>query len=170
MLKIIKSDALKLLAWFISSLILGAALAPFLYHGCKALVQLRVLGSFGDIGVWLDSKLDNAHFGRYFNRSMLIGALICAYPLIKSLNLNKSLLGLDKNSNRFKDFGIGFLLSAGILFVFGIIYFWLGFFERTNSLSIPLRHLQSWIRGWGRGRGKGRNAKAKRQKGIQATT
>ena len=75
MLKIIKINALKLLAWFISSLILGAALAPFLYHGCKALVQLRVLGSFGDIGVWLDSKLDNAHFGRYFNRSMLIGAL-----------------------------------------------------------------------------------------------
>ncbi len=135
MLKVIRSDALKLLAWFVGSLIIGAALAPFLYHGCKALVQLRVLGSFGDIGVWLDSKLENAHFGRYFNRSMLIGALICAYPLIKSLKLNKSLLGLDKNPNRFKDFGIGFLLSAGILFIFGMIYFWLGFFEKTNSLN-----------------------------------
>ena len=135
MLKVIRSDALKLLAWFVGSLIIGAALAPFLYHGCKALVQLRVLGSFGDIGVWLDSKLENAHFGRYFNRSMLIGALICAYPLIKSLKLNKSLLGLDKNPNRFKDFGIGFLLSAGSLFIFGMIYFWLGFFEKTNSLN-----------------------------------
>ena len=42
MLKVIRSDALKLLAWFVGSLIIGAALAPFLYHGCKALVQLRV--------------------------------------------------------------------------------------------------------------------------------
>ena len=86
MLKIIKSDALKLLAWFISSLILGAALAPFLYHGCKALVQLRVLGSFGDAGVWLDSKLDNAHFGRYFNRQCFVDAVMTFGGVIRGFN------------------------------------------------------------------------------------
>ncbi|MED5470359.1 MAG: hypothetical protein VX577_01335, partial [Verrucomicrobiota bacterium] len=65
MLKSIRSDALKLAAWLVCSLIIGAALAPFLYHGCKALVQFRVLESMGAPGQWLETKLDNAHFGRY---------------------------------------------------------------------------------------------------------
>ena len=138
MLKIIRSDILKLLAWFLGSLIIGAALAPFLYHGCKAIVQLRVLPSFGDAGVWLNSKLDNAHFGRYFNRSMLIGALICLYPLIRSLKLKKTDLGLAKNPNRLSELSVGFLLSAGILFIFGIVYFQMGIFEKTNSFSFRI--------------------------------
>tara|TARA_B100001057_G_scaffold457876_1_gene506547 strand:- start:7177 stop:8151 length:975 start_codon:yes stop_codon:yes gene_type:complete len=138
MLKIIRSDILKLLAWFLGSLIIGAALAPFLYHGCKAIVQFRVLGSFGDAGLWLQSKLDNAHFGRYFNRSMLLGALVCLYPLIRSLKLKKAHLGLEKNSNRFSELGIGFILAAGVLFIFGIVYFQMGIFERTNSFSFRI--------------------------------
>ena len=135
MLKSIRSDALKLAAWLVCSLIIGAALAPFLYHGCKALVQFRVLESMGAPGQWLETKLDNAHFGRYFNRSMLIGALVCMYPLIRSLKLKKSHLGLQNNIHWKTDFGIGFVLASGILFIFGIIYIQLGIFETQNSFS-----------------------------------
>ena len=135
MLKSIRSDALKLATWLVCSLIIGAALAPFLYHGCKALVQFRVLESMGAPGQWLETKLDNAHFGRYFNRSMLIGALVCMYPLIRSLKLKKSDLGLQNNIHWKTDFGIGFVLASGILFIFGIIYIQLGIFETQNSFS-----------------------------------
>mgnify|MGYP006085295433 FL=1 len=135
MLKSIRSDALKLVTWLLCSLIIGAALAPFLYHGCKALVQFRVLESMGLPGQWLENKLDNAHFGRYFNRSMLIGALVCMYPLIRSLKLKKSHLGLQRNIHWKTDFGIGFVLASGILLIFGIIYMQLGIFEAKNSFS-----------------------------------
>ena len=135
MLKSIRYDALKLVAWLVCSLIIGAALAPFLYHGCKALVQFRVLESMGAPGQWLEGKLDNAHFGRYFNRSMLIGALVCMYPLIRSLKLKKSHLGLQRNIHWKTDFGIGFVLASSILLIFGIIYVELGIFETQNSFS-----------------------------------
>ena len=89
----------------------------------------------GAPGQWLESKLDNAHFGRYFNRSMLIGALVCMYPLIRSLKLKKSHLGLQRNIHWKTDFGIGFVLASGILLIFGIIYMQLGIFEAKNSFS-----------------------------------
>lgn len=132
----IRSDALKLLAWFGCALIFGAILAPWLYKIGKALVQFRAFESIGPFGQWLEIKLSSAPFGRYFNRAMLLGALICMIPLVRSLRLKRTHLGLQKNQYWKSDFAVGFLLAAGILFILGLIYLSLGFFEAINVFEV----------------------------------
>ena len=81
----IRSDALKLLAWLGCTIVLGAALAPALFNIGKALVGFRMFDGY------IGKVLEESDFGRYFNRAMLLAAVICIFPLLRSLIAKKEL-------------------------------------------------------------------------------
>jgi membrane protease YdiL (CAAX protease family) len=113
----IKSDALKLLSWLGCTLILGAALAPVLYNMGKAMVDFRLLDGY------IARILRESDFSRYFNRAMLLAALICIIPLMRSLKPH---------------FLAGFVLAGGLLLMLGWAYLVLGLFESERRFDLRM--------------------------------
>jgi len=127
----IKSDPLKLLAWLVCTLVLGAALAPVIFNIGKAIVEARLLPADG----WLEKVMEESPFHRYFNRAMLLGSVICLWPLIRSLEMKGSILGLRKNRYWAPHLIGGFLLAGGLLLVMGGIYLKMGLFRMESDWS-----------------------------------
>lgn len=128
----IKSDALKIVAWLGCTVALGAALAPLVYNIGKAAVDFRLFDEDG----WLTRVLEQSGFGRYFNRAMLLAALICLVPLLRSLQMKRGDLGLEKNRRWLPHFAGGFVLAGGLLLLMGGMYLQLGLFaERDDGTS-----------------------------------
>ncbi len=124
-----RSDVFKILIFVAGTIVLGALLAPLLYWGGKSLVAGGSLK-----GGWLNGlhdSMDGALFSRYFNRGILVGALIMLWPILRWMNSGKSTakgnklitrLGLEPNPVWWKHWGIG-LVAAGIpILLLGWIY------------------------------------------------
>lgn len=120
----IKSDALKLLTWLVCTLVLGAALAPLMFNIGKSVVDFRLLDEEG----FLARVLRESEFGRYFNRAMLLAALICLIPLLRSLKMKRSDIGLRKNPSWAPHLFGGFVLAGGLLLLMGHVYIEMGLF------------------------------------------
>lgn len=120
----INSDALKLLTWMVCTLLLGAALAPLMFNIGKSVVDFRLLDEDG----FLARVLRESEFGRYFNRAMLLAALICLVPLLRSLEMRRSDIGLRKNPRWVPHLFGGFVLAGGLLLLMGWIYLEMGLF------------------------------------------
>ena len=134
----IRSDALKLLAFLACTLVLGALLAPAMYNIGKAIVGFRMFDGY------LNKVLEESDFGRYFNRAMLLAALICLIPLLRSLRLRRTELGLVRNPNKLLHLGGGFLLAGGLLLLMGWVYLKLGLFRAEIMKEGVLVAYQDW--------------------------
>ena len=71
--------------WVISSFVLGAAIAPWLYQAGKAFAELTVAGDFPRLIESVGGSCRRAGFGRYFNRSLLLAALVLLPFLLRRL-------------------------------------------------------------------------------------
>jgi len=123
-----QSDVFKILVFVAGTIVLGALLAPLLYWGGKSLVAGGSLK-----GGWLNGLHDSmasALFFRYFNRGILVGALIMLWPILRWMKSGKSTakgkflsgLGLEPNPVWWKHWGIG-LVAAGVpILLLGWIY------------------------------------------------
>ncbi len=121
----IQSDALKLLAWLACTIVLGAALAPLIFKAGKNLVDMRLL----DEGTFLGRVAEQSEFSRYFNRAVLLAAVVCLVPLLRSLKFRRSELGLERNPHGLLHFLGGFVLAGGLLLGLGYLYLQVGWFE-----------------------------------------
>ncbi len=71
--------------WVISSFVLGAAIAPWLYQAGKAFAELTVAGDFPRLIESIGGSCRRAGFGRYFNRSLLLSAIVLLPFLLRRL-------------------------------------------------------------------------------------
>ena len=131
----IKSDALKLLAWLACTVVLGAALAPLLFKAGKQFVEVAVGMRLLDDQGSIYRVLTESGFGRYFNRAMLLAAVICLIPLVISLRLRRSDFGLQKNPRWAAHLSGGFALAGGLLLLMGFVYLQMGLFRMHEEWS-----------------------------------
>ena len=123
--------AVKLTVFFVASLLLGAILAPWLFLAGKSLVANGTLGGGALHG--LHDALERSPFSRYFNRAMLIGALVALVPTVRWMRIRRSDLGLESNPWNYRDLFSGFVLAAGGLALLGVGLVWLGCFKPEES-------------------------------------
>ena len=95
-------DAARLLLYLVGVLLVGALLAPPLFWlGQWVIAQ----------GFW--PRLARYDFHSYFDRAVLIAALVLLWPLFRSFRVRSwGDLELEKNSGAGTDFGVGFAIAA----------------------------------------------------------
>ena len=71
--------------WVISSFVLAAAIAPWLYQAGKAFAEFTAAGDFPRLIESVGGSCSRAGFGRYFNRSLLLAALVLLPFLLRRL-------------------------------------------------------------------------------------
>ncbi|MEE8409693.1 MAG: CPBP family intramembrane glutamic endopeptidase [Myxococcota bacterium] len=93
----------KIVAYTLGVVIVAALLAPVLWW----------IGQWGIESGTL-SFLEGFRFAKYFNRAMLIVALVSLWPFLRWMGLKTwTELGLEPNPRRFKDLGIG--IATGVV-------------------------------------------------------
>jgi uncharacterized protein len=113
------SAGLKILAYLIGTVLLGAFLAPWLFWAGQYASHFNYLGFFANID-----------FERFFNRSVLISAFLLLIPLLRSIGLKRlQNLGLRYNPQRVPHFLGGFFISAFTLSALGACLLWLHIWE-----------------------------------------
>lgn len=139
-----RSTAFKIIVFLVSTVLLGAILAPALYWGGKHVVNEEWLK--GGVLDGINDSMERAKFPRYFNRSILVGALLMLWPTLKWLNaggtkkkqsIHDALL-LKRDPRWWKDGIIGFLIAASSLLALGWFYVGQGWYEATDlTKTIP---------------------------------
>ena len=111
-------NSLKIAAYFLGTLFLGALLAPPLYwagHAVAAWGPLHKLGEF--------------EFRRYFDRAMLVAALVLLWPAVRALRVGSWRdLGLRPDGRRWRHLALGFALAAGGLWLLGLGFVEMGWY------------------------------------------
>ncbi|MCB1228986.1 MAG: CPBP family intramembrane metalloprotease [Verrucomicrobiae bacterium] len=132
-----RSDAFKVTAYFVAVILLGALLAPQLHAAAQWALDRGVFDS-GPLASVKDS-VERAKITRFFNRAVMISALLLAWPFIKWIGLKRggNWLLLRKNPLRFGHFGLGFGIAAGTLLLLGAVYVGIGWY-RMNDEAKPL--------------------------------
>ena len=150
-----QSTLFKIAAFLLGTVILGATFAPGLYIGGKHVVAEGWLE-----GTWLESINDSmrrAHFSRYFNRAILLGALLMLWPTLRWLNAGREKkamtrptgeamreqLLLEANPVWWRHLLIGFVLAGGTLLLLGSFYVGLGWYEAVETPKPLVRVLFS---------------------------
>jgi membrane protease YdiL (CAAX protease family) len=96
------SAGLKILAYLLGTVVLGAILAPWLFWAGQLASHSRHLGFL--------AKTD---FQRFFDRSVLVSAFLLLIPLLRWIGLQRlQNLGLRRNPRRVSHLLGGFLISA----------------------------------------------------------
>lgn len=62
--------------WVLASLVMAAVISPWLYQGGKHLAARAAAEDLPALFEWLGAACGRARFGRYFDRSMLLSALV----------------------------------------------------------------------------------------------
>lgn len=114
-------EAVRLLVYFVATILIGALLAPVIYWVCQ---WNAAHGAF--------PFLARVPFERFFRRALLITALILVWPLLRSLQLHSMHdFELAPNPHWKRDLFAGFLLAAIPLFCCGVALVFAG----TYSIS-----------------------------------
>lgn len=114
-----------LFAYLAAVLVGGALLAPILFDLGKWAQSWLTASSMHDWGIvkWLLSEIERAHFTRYFNRAVLVLAIVLLWPLLKAIRLDRSVLPtFSPAASGLKQGLTGFLLAAGLLFGLGLLF------------------------------------------------
>jgi membrane protease YdiL (CAAX protease family) len=85
----LQSDVLKILAYVVAAILLGSLLAPWLYTLGKALAEVTRGKQTNGFLEWVASACRNAEFPRFFNRALLLSALVLLFPLVQWLRMDR---------------------------------------------------------------------------------
>jgi uncharacterized protein len=121
-----------LLGYFVAVVICGAALAPWLHALGKAYVGVAAERGWQDMPLLgsLMKEADKAEFQRYFNRSVLVCALLLLWPAARLLRVRGGEIpGVRWRPGDLRDLTCGFFLAAIGLLVMGAILFQMGVFH-----------------------------------------
>lgn len=126
---IFKNELLRLFLFVLVCLLIAAALAPYAYTWGKGVAN-------SDGYEWLGSvnrSLERADLARFFNRVMMISAVILLYPFIRSLKDDTKTevkpplsVRLNPRWQGWKDMLMGFIYAAGYMGVFFMVVYKLG--------------------------------------------
>ncbi len=133
-----QSSGFKIIVFITGTILLGGLLAPPLYWGGKFLVAQETLK-----GGWLESihdSMERGLFSRYFNRAILLGALLMLWPTLKWMSggEKRKLSFLERfelkpNPRWWVHLLIGFVAAGGLLLLLGWIYVSLGLYKNIPS-------------------------------------
>lgn len=133
-----QSGAFKILVFLLGTVLLGALIAPWLYHGGKLVVAKEWIAD-GPLAS-LNGSMDRAKFSRYFNRSILLGGFIMLFPVLRWMNRGKGerkpvgqLLLLDPNPRWWRHLLVGFAAAAVPLLLLGWVYVGQGWYSPRDS-------------------------------------
>ena len=105
-------DIGKILAYFLAVIVLGALLAPPLYWLGQAVAARGVM-----------QFLAETEFQKFFNRGMLVAALVLLWPTIKWLRVSSAReLGLEPDQQWCKRLVVGFLIAGSLVALLGAAY------------------------------------------------
>ena len=93
MKSILQKEVTKICLYILFVMVAGAAIAPALFNIGKGIAGMRVVSEGG----YLHKVLSESDFKRYFNRAMLLAALVGLIPLVKSLKLRKEDFAMTPN-------------------------------------------------------------------------
>jgi len=134
----LQSSVFKIIVFLLGTVLLAALFAPPLYWGGKHVVAEGWLeGTFLE---GLNGSLDRARFSRYFNRAVLLGALLMLWPTLRWMNAGRGQrtgiregLMLEKNPAWIGHLVIGFLIAAASLLLLGWFYIAQGWYEMRDA-------------------------------------
>ena len=111
--------AWKLIAYFAAVMVGAAILTPVLFWAGKSFAaSMDASGSEG-LG-WLSSALRRGDFSRYFNRAVLIMALVLVYPMVRWAGFDRSLFPKwSPASSGLRHCLVGFFGAAALLLLLG---------------------------------------------------
>jgi membrane protease YdiL (CAAX protease family) len=122
------SAGLKILAYLIGTVLLGAILAPWLFWAGLYVSRFNSLRFLG-----------NTDFQRFFNRAVLVSAFLLLIPLLRWIGVQRlQNLGLRKNPQRIPHLLGGFLISAGTMSALGASLLGLDICELKDPLPWDL--------------------------------
>ncbi len=105
-------DIGKILAYFAAVILLGALLAPPLYWLGQTVASHGVM-----------QFLAETDFQKFFNRGMLIAAIVLIWPAVKWLRIGSVReLGLEQDKRRWNRFAAGFLIGGLVVAVLAAAY------------------------------------------------
>jgi membrane protease YdiL (CAAX protease family) len=110
----------------------GALLAAPLFHLGQWAAGWLPESPLQDTGVadWLLKEIERAHFTRYFNRAVLVCAILFIWPLLRAVRLQRGLLPVWRPFSRgLRQWALGFTLAAGLLLVVGFLFLRLGAYQ-----------------------------------------
>lgn len=122
----------KLLLYLLVVMLGGALLAVPLFHLGKAAYGWLSTPAWQDIGIakWLRTEIERAHFTRYFNRAVLVCAIVFIWPFLRWVRLDRSLLPTWKPFRTgLKQWALGFALASGLLLALGFVFFKIGAYQ-----------------------------------------
>lgn len=122
----------KLLLYVFTVMIGGALLSAPLFHLGKMAHEWLPDSPLGGTGAaqWLFKEIEKARFTRYFNRAVMICALVFIVPFMRWLRLDRSLLPRWKPVRvGLRQWIVGFLLAGGLLLALGFSFLKLGAYQ-----------------------------------------
>ena len=84
-----RCDVFKILAFVVAALVLGALLAPWLYNAGKALAEIHGGRTGGGLLGWLADACRRSEFPRFYDRAVLLAALLLLVPTIHWLRMGR---------------------------------------------------------------------------------
>jgi membrane protease YdiL (CAAX protease family) len=126
--------------WVLGSLVLAAFISPWLYQGGKHLAARAAAEDLPAVLEWLGAACGRAKFGRYFDRSMLISALVFMpflYRRIRMLHCGPEAVSQCARlcwRERMLRIAIGVVISGVILWLAGALLVACGAFEMKERL------------------------------------
>ncbi len=129
----------KVTVFVAGAIVLGAILAPPLFWGGKHVVEQ---GWIREVPLLekLHGSMDRAQFSRYFNRALVLSALLLLFPTLRWLNPGggerrplRERLQLVENPRWAVDLGFGFVLAAIPLLLLGWAYVQLGWYQSREA-------------------------------------
>ena len=138
--------------WVISSFVLGAALAPWLYQAGKALGDATLVGDFPRLIESVGGSCRRAGFGRYFNRALMLSALVLLPFLLRRLrflradggNAAKRLWEKLPWKTAVIQTLVGGLIATGVLWGFASLLESMGYFA-PNKKSVAFARVLSHV-------------------------
>jgi membrane protease YdiL (CAAX protease family) len=122
----------KLLLYLLAVMLGGALLAVPLFHLGKAGHVWLSESSLRDTGpaAWLIKEIERAHFTRYFNRAVLICAIVLIWPFMRWVRLDRSLLPAWKPAqSEVGQWALCFFIASGLLLVLGFVFYSMGAYQ-----------------------------------------
>lgn len=135
----------KILTYIVGVLLLACLLTPPMFWIGRAAPEndwLAFLGSESALREYLYRVLATSDFERYFNRAVLVAAVLLLWPLVRWLHIRSAAdFGLAPNQQRFTDLGLGFVAAVLPLGLLAVVAISVGWYEPHDPL--PWRRVGS---------------------------
>lgn len=123
-------SALPRLLLYLAAVMLGGALLAPLLFDLGQWAKGWLAGTPSGLGQWLLAEIQRAHFSRYFNRAVLLCAIVFILPLLRAVQLDRHLLPTWQPVGRgIGQWALGFTLAAGLLLALGFLFLKMGAYQ-----------------------------------------